>query len=41
MFDGTQYWLKKFEGKLVYCFKNDKNLVNFGPGNQKSQKLAL
>ena len=29
MFDGTQDWLKKFEGKLICCFKNDKNLVNF------------
>ena len=41
MFDGTQDWLKKFEGKLICCFKNDKNLVNFDPSTQKSQKFAL
>ena len=40
MFDGTQDWLKKFEGKLI-CFKNDKNLLNFDPSTQKSQKCAL
>ena len=39
MFDGTQDWLKKFEGKLICCFKNDKNLVNFDPNSQKSQNL--
>ena len=41
MFDGTQDWLKKFEGKLICCFKNDKNLVNFDPSTQKSPKFAL
>ena len=41
MFDGTQDWLKKIEGKLICCFKNDKNLVNFDPSTQKSQKCAL
>ena len=24
-----------------FCFKNDKNLVNFDPGTQKSKKFAL
>ena len=41
MFDGTQDWLKKIEGKLICCFKNDKNLVNFDPSTQKSPKFAL
>ena len=31
----------KFEEKLVCCFKNDKNLVNFDPSTQKSQKFAF
>ena len=31
----------KFEEKLICCFKNDKNLVNFDPSTQKSQKFAL
>ena len=31
----------KFEEKPIYCFKNDKNLVNFDPSNQKFQKFAL
>ena len=31
----------KFEEKLICCFKTDKNLVNFDPSNQKSQKFAL
>ena len=31
----------KFEGKLIFCFKNDKNLVNFGPSTKKSKKFAL
>ena len=31
----------KFEEKLICCFKNDKNLVNFDPSTQKSQKLVL
>ena len=28
----------KFEEKLICCFKTDKNLVNFDPSTQKSQK---
>ena len=28
----------KFEGKLICCFKNDRNLVNFDLSTQKSQK---
>ena len=32
---------KKFEEKLICCFKNDKNLLNFDPGTQKSQKFIL
>ena len=31
----------KFEEKLICCFKNDKNLVNFDPRTQKSQKFVL
>ena len=31
----------KFEEKLICCFKNDKNLVNFDPGTQKSKKFTL
>ena len=31
----------KFEEKLICCFENDKNLVNFDPGTQKSKKFAL
>ena len=30
----------KIEEKLI-CFNNDKNLVNFDPSTQKSQKFAL
>ena len=41
MFDGTLDWRKIFEGKLICCFKNDKNLVDFDPNTQKSQKFAL
>ena len=41
MFDGTQDWLKKIEGKLICCFKNDQNSVNFDASTQKSQKFAL
>ena len=26
----------KFEEKLIFCFKNDKNLVNFDPNTKKS-----
>ena len=31
----------KFEEKPIYCFKNDKNLVNFDPSTQKSKTFAL
>ena len=31
----------KFEEKLIFCFKNDKNLVKFDPSTRKSAKLAL
>ena len=31
----------KFEKKLICCFKNDKNLVNFDPTTQKTKKFAL
>ena len=31
----------KFEGKLICCFKNDRNLVNFDLSTQKSQKREL
>ena len=27
--------------KLIFCFKNDKNLVNFDLNTRKSQKFAL
>ena len=26
----------KFEEKRIFCFKNDKNLVNFNPTTKKS-----
>ena len=32
---------KRFEEKLIFCLKNDKNLVNFDPSTKKSQKFAL
>ena len=31
----------KFEEKPIYCFKTDKNLVNFDPSTQKSQKFTF
>ena len=31
----------KFEEKLIFCFKNDKNLVKFDLSTRKSRKLAL
>ena len=31
----------KFEEKLISCFKNDKNLVNFDLSTKKSKKIAL
>ena len=32
---------EKFEEKLTCWFKNNKNLVNFDPSTQKSQKFVL
>ena len=32
---------EKIEEKLIFGFKNDKNLVNFDPSNKKSKKFAL
>ena len=32
---------QKFEEKFIFCFKNDKNLVNFDPSTEKSKKVAL
>ena len=29
----------KFEEKLIWCFKNDRNLVNFGPSTQSLKHL--
>ena len=31
----------KFEEKPMFCFKNDKNLVNFDPSTKKSKKFPL
>ena len=31
----------KLEEKLICCFKNDKNLMNFDPGTRKSPKFGL
>ena len=31
----------KFEEKLIFCFKNDKNLVNFVLSIKKPKKRAL
>ena len=31
----------KFEEKLPFCFKNNKNLVNFDPSTKKSEIFAL
>ena len=31
----------KFEEKLIFCFKNDKNLVNFDPSTKESKKFEL
>ena len=31
----------KFEEKLIFCFKNDKNLGNFDPSTKKSKRFAL
>ena len=32
---------EKSEEKLIFCFKNDKNLVNFDLSTKKSKKFAL
>ena len=31
----------KFEEKLIFCFKNNRNLVNFDTSTKKSKKFAL
>ena len=31
----------KFEEKLIFWFKNDKNLMNYDPSTKKSKKFAL
>ena len=31
----------KFEDKLIFCFNNDKNLVNFDLSTKKYKKHAL
>ena len=31
----------KSEEKLIFYFKNDKNLVNFDPSTKKSKRFAL
>ena len=31
----------KFEEKPICCSKNNKNLLNFDPSTQKSQRFAL
>ena len=31
----------KFEEKVIFCFNNDKNLVNFDPSAKKSKKFEL
>ena len=31
----------KFEQKPICCFKNNKNLMDFDPSTQKSQKSAI
>ena len=31
----------KFEEKLICCFKNEKNQLNFDPSTRKFQKFAL
>ena len=30
----------KFEEKLIFCFKNDKKLVNFDPRTKSIQRLT-
>ena len=31
----------KFEEKLIFCFKNAKNLVNYDPSTKKSKTFAF
>ena len=31
----------KFEEKLIFCFKNDKNMVNFDPSTKRTETFAL
>ena len=31
----------KFEEKLIFCFKSDKNLLNFDPSTKKPKKFTL
>ena len=31
----------KFEEKLIYCFKNDNNLVNFDPSTRSLKNLRF
>ena len=31
----------KIEEKLIFCLKNDKNLVNFHPSTKRSKAFAL
>ena len=31
----------KFEKRLTFCLKNDKNLVNFDPSTKTSKKFEL
>ena len=31
----------KFEEKLIFCYKNDKNQVNFDPSTKSSNKFAF
>ena len=31
----------KFEERLIFCFKNAKNLVKFDPSTKNSKKFAL
>ena len=31
----------KFEEKIIFCFKNDKNFVNFDPKTKTSKTFAL
>ena len=31
----------KFQEKLIFCFENEKNLVNFDPSTKKLKKIVL